>query len=177
VPSIVRNLPFFSTPTRVRVQGREVPVKADQIILWVSLTDVRRASLDAGYPYFPAILDIGHNHNFAIQERQLVDWAGLDPRLLAKLGEIRIRGDSLPLLEANVWLYRNTPGERAPAVSRPPFRVEIGAGVAVYPRALTTAPRLPFLGLRALRVAGLRLNIDGQAQRVTIRTPRRFWFF
>ncbi len=41
--TIVRNLPFFSRPTKVNFQGREVSVKADQIIVWVSLAAGLRA--------------------------------------------------------------------------------------------------------------------------------------
>jgi len=161
----------------VRVQRHEVPIKADQLIVWVSLTEARRPSLDPGYPYFPAILDIGHNHNFAIQEQQLVNWAGMDPRVLTRVGGIRIGGERLPLFEVDVWLHTNVPGKRDIVTNKPPFRLELDEGVAIYPRTMTSAPRLPLLGLRALRVAGLRLSIDGQTQRVTIRTPRRFWVF
>jgi hypothetical protein len=161
----------------VRVQGHEVRVKADQIIIWVSLTEARRENLDPGYTYFPAILDIGHNHNFAIQEQQLVSWAGMDPRVLTRVGGIRIGGERLPLFEVDVRLHTHVPGNRDTFRNKPPFRLELDEGVAIYPRALTSAPRLPLLGLRALRVAGLRLSIDGQTQSVSVRTPRRFWLF
>ncbi len=173
--SIVRNLPFFSTRTSVIVQGHEVPIKADQIIVWVSLAEGGKASLDQGCPHFPAILDTGHTHNFSIQEQHLVQWAGLDPRILTKLGEIRVGEDRLPLFEADVWLHANLPGKREVAAGRAPFCLELDAGVAVYPRAMAMAPRLPLLGLRALRVSGLRLNIDCQTLAVTIRTSRQFW--
>jgi hypothetical protein len=105
----------------------------------------------------------------------LVLWAGLDPRLLTRLGEIRVGDDRLPLLEANVWLHANVPRKREVAADRAPFCLELDAGVAVYSRTMATAPRLPLLGLRALRLAGLRLNIDCQRLTVTIRTSRRFW--
>ncbi len=177
MPFIVRNLPFFDTRTSVIVQGHEVPIKADQIIVWVSLAEGGKAHLDRGCPHFPAILDTGHTHNFSIQEQQLVQWAGLDQRVLTKLGEIRIGADRLPLLEADVWLHANVPGKREVAAGRAPFCLELDAGVAVYPRTVATAPRLPLLGLRALRLAGFRLNIDFQALTVTIRTSRRFWMW
>jgi len=95
--------------------------------------------------------------------------------VLTKLGEIRIGDDRLPLLEVDVWLHANVPEKREVATGPAPFCLELDAGVAVYPRAMATAPRLPLLGLRALRLAGLRLIIDCQALRVTIRTSRRFW--
>jgi hypothetical protein len=40
---------------------------------------------------------------------------------------------------------------------------------------MTAAPRLPLLGLRALRLAGLRLVVDCRKLMVTIRKPYRFW--
>jgi hypothetical protein len=175
VPYLVRKLPFHSTRTSVTVQGRVVPIKADQIIVWVSLARGGAAGLERGSSRFPAILDTGHNHNFSIQEQQLIEWAHVDPRTLSRLGEIRLGGDRLPLLEANVWLYPNVPGKPDLAASGAPFCLELDAGVAVYPRAMATAPRLPLLGLRAMRLGGLRLNIDCQALSVTIRTSRRFW--
>jgi hypothetical protein len=177
VAILVRNQPFFSTPTNVTVQGREVPVKADQIIVWVSLTTGGTARLDSGTPRFPAILDTGHTHNFSIQEQQLIDWAGVDPRALTRIGDIRVGNDRLPLLEADVWLYPNVPGKTDLAAGRAPFCVELDAGVAVYPRSMDAAPRLPLLGLRAMRLAGFRLSIDCDSLRLTIQTAPRFRVF
>src|SRR4051794_1513199 len=105
VPTIVRNLPFFDVPTTAIVQGRTIDVKADQIIVWVSLTEGGRAEPGPGCPRFPAILDTGHNHNVSIREQHLFQWAGLDPRSLTRLGETRIGGDRLPLLEADLWIH------------------------------------------------------------------------
>ena len=174
---LVSNQPFFSTPTKVTVNGREVSVKADQIIVWVSLVEGGTGRLDSGTPRFPAILDTGHTHNFSIQEQQLIEWAGVDPRVLTKIGEIRVGKDRLPLFEADVWLYRNVAGKTDLSAGRAPYCVELDAGVAVYPRATDTAPRLPLLGLRAMRLARFRLGIDCDALRLTIRTATRFRVF
>jgi hypothetical protein len=174
---VVRKLPFHSTRTSVTVKGHDVPVKADQIIVWVSVAPGGTANLDRGSTRFPAILDTGHNHNFSIQEQQLIEWAGIDQRTLSKLGEIRLGSDRLPLLEANLWLYPNVPGKSHVAAEGAPYCLELDAGVAVYPRAMTNAPRLPLLGLRAMRLARLQLNIDCQPLYVTIRTKRQYWVF
>jgi hypothetical protein len=145
VPSIVRKLPFFKTRTSVIVRGQEVPIKADQIIVWISLAAEGENSLDPDHPRFPAILDTGHTHNFSIREQQLVEWAGLDPRVLTKLGEIRIGSDRLPLLDVDAWLHPNVPGKRDVATGRSPYCLELDEGIAVYPRSITMAPRLPLL--------------------------------
>lgn len=175
MPYIIRKFPFRSTRTSVTVQGREVPIKADQIIVSVSLSPGGARSLERGAPQFPAILDTGHNHNFSIQEDHLIRWAGMDPRTLSRLGEIRLGNDRLPLLEANVRIFPNVRGKRDVAAGGAPLCLELDAGVAVYPRSAAAQPRLPLLGLRAMRLAGLRLNIDCQALSVSIRTSRRFW--
>jgi hypothetical protein len=133
VAYILRSLPFFSTRSSVVVQGREVPITADQIILWVSLTEGGKASLDRDSPRFPAILDTGHTHNFSIREEQLVEWSGLDPRVLTRLAEIRIGGDRLPLLEVDVWLHSNVAGKREVAADPAACCLELDAGIAVYP--------------------------------------------
>ena len=172
--SIIRDLPFLNPRTSLIVQGHEVSIKADQIIVWVSLAEGGKAGLDQGCPRFPAILDTGHTRNFSIQEQQLVQWAGLDPRMLTGFGEIRVGDDRLPLLEANVWLHANVPRKREVATDRAPFCLELDAGVAIDPRTMATA-----LGYRCSVfgrcMAGLRLNIDCQRLTVTIRTPRGFW--
>jgi len=175
VSVIVGKLPFFNTRTNVIVRGQEVPIKADQIVVWMSLSEGGRGSLDPEPLRFPAIVDTGHTHNFSIQEQQLAEWAGLDSRLLTKLGEIRIGSDRLPLLDVDAWLHPNIPGKRDVATGRSPFCLELDEGIAVYPRAMTAAPRLPLLGLRALRLAGLQLIIDCRKLMVTIRKPYRFW--
>jgi hypothetical protein len=143
VAILARNQTFFSKPTKVTVQGREIPVKADQIIVWVSLAAGGAARLSPRTPRFPAILDTGHTHNFSIREHQLIEWAGIDPRTLTKTGEIRVGSDRLPLFEADVWMYQNVPGKTDLAAGRAPVCVELDAGVAIYPRSMDTAPRLP----------------------------------
>jgi hypothetical protein len=42
---------------------------------------------------------------------------------------------------------------------------------------METAPRLPLLGLRAMRLAGFRLGIDCDSLKLTIQTAPRFRVF
>jgi hypothetical protein len=76
-----------------------------------------------------------------------------------------------------LWLYRNWPGTREVAPERLPFLFDFREGIAVYPQGRPWAPRLPVLGLRALRRAGLQLHIDCRRGLVNLRTPWRFWPF
>jgi hypothetical protein len=79
------------------------------------------------------------------------------------------------LLNVDAWLHPNVPGRRDVGTGRSPFCLELDEGIAVYPPAMTAAPRLPLLGLRAPRLAGLHLNIDCSKLTVNIQRPHRFW--
>jgi hypothetical protein len=177
VPSILRQLPFFVDPTTVNVQGDTLPIKAHQIVTWVSVTRRGRMDLPPNPRRFPAIIDIGHTHNFSLSEHHLLEWAGLRLSALPRIGRIRHVGRTLPLVGLNLWLLPNLPGLRDVHANRSAFGIELDSGIAVYPRGTPNPPRLPLLGLRALRRAELLLFVDCQKCRVDLRTPRRFWFF
>jgi hypothetical protein len=177
VPTVLHNLPFFDEPTTATVLGSPVHIRRDQIILWVSVERTGRAFLPPNAARFPAILDTGNSFNFAMAEHQLAQWTGLHVESFPRLGRIRVSGQEVPLLAANVWIHRNRPGQRDQFLDRPPFCIELDAGIAVYPHGTPGAPRLPLLGLRALRRASLLLAVDCRKCRVHLRTPRRFWLF
>jgi hypothetical protein len=179
VPSIIRDLPYFDQPSRVQVRGWSFPVKRDQIVLWISLTEKGIPQPDPRTPRFPAILDIGCNYNLLINERHLTAWAGIQPGYLRQLVRMRVAGEHVSHLAANAWLHPNLPSQRDELASQPPCLLELLPGIAVYPakEGQPLYPRLPLLGLRAFRRAGLHIAIDCRRARVTIRRPRRFWLF
>ncbi len=174
--TILRALPFFDDPTFLNVQGERVRVKAHQIVLWVSLGLKNRNSPPDVKQRFPAILDIGHSHNFSLSEHHLVQWAGFSLQALPHLGRVRIHGRPVPLVALNIWIHYNQPRERDLLLPKSPHRIELDSGVAVYPSGTTGAPRLPLLGLRGLRRADLQLRVDCQKCRVSLGTPWRIWF-
>jgi hypothetical protein len=141
----------------VDVSGEVVPIRAFQIILWVSLSG--EDTLPGNAPRFPAVLDAGHGHNFSIQERQLDRWAGVHRGWCARLGAILVNRQEVPLLRAGLWVHRNRPGT-AELFSNP-VRPPIPEGISVYPAAALAPPRLPLLGLRGIVRNRLRLVIDG----------------
>lgn len=145
--------------------GGLVTIKPFQIAVSVSLTIKGIAELDPGTPIFPAILDTGHSHNFAIREDHL-DWAKL-PRI-CRIGSIRLGDEILPLIAANVWLHRNRPNMRM--VEGGAYLLELNEGVAVYPQGMPNPARLPILGLRGLIKNNLTLLIDGKKRWVTLKT-------
>src|SRR5207249_2928359 len=122
---------------------------------------------------FPAILDTGHNHTLAISEQQLREWVGWTPQAAPLIDHIRVRGHKLPVVPAHIWICRNRPGKRDEILNGPPFCVELGSGIAVFPDGTPGTPRLPLLGLRALRSAGLHLTVNCRRGLVTLRTPWR----
>jgi hypothetical protein len=176
LPSIIRNLPFFDRSTMVDVRRRTISVSPDQIVVWVSISELGQATLDPQTPRFPAVVDTGCNHSFVLREQHLVEWAGIHTEYLRRLRPTRIHGSVVPQLAANVWLHPNLPGQRDGFGGRPAFQIECESGIAIVPTGVNDgSPRLPLLGLRAFRRNGLQLNIDGHRQRVTVRTRRRFW--
>jgi hypothetical protein len=179
MPSIIRDLPYFDQPTRVQVRGQSFSVKRDQIVLWISVTAQGVPHWDPRVPRFPAILDTGCNYNLLINERQLTAWAGIEPGYLRQLTRLRVAGEPVSHLAANAWLHPNIPEKRDDLASQPPFLLELFPGIAAYPtkEGHPLYPRLPLLGLRAFRRAGLHIAIDCRSSRVTVRTARRFRLF
>src|SRR5205085_1672063 len=118
-PLILRRNPFFASETTAPTPNGEVAIRAYQIIVWVSVL-VKGDSPEQGTPRFPAVVDTGNNHNFSLQEEHLIQWSGNDIASLRRLGRISIGNLNLPLLAANVWLYRNLPGQRDQFSKGPP---------------------------------------------------------
>jgi hypothetical protein len=66
---ILDRLPFSETRSEVWTPDRIATVKPYQIVVTVSLSVRELIEPDPGLPQFPAILDTGNNHNFAIREQ------------------------------------------------------------------------------------------------------------
>jgi hypothetical protein len=177
VTTIPRDLPYFDDKSAVVVQNRAEAVKRQQIVVWISLAKIEERELLPGTPRFPAVLDTGFWHNFGIREDLLRRWAGMQPGYLPRGGDLRVNNVTVPCHDADVWLYRNQPGQRDQLEGRPPFCLELNQGIAVYPAGAPNAPRLPVLGLRALKWTGLHFSIDSDQLRVWLRTRRRFRLF
>ncbi len=143
-------------------------VKPFQFVVMVSLSlgDV----LEPGARRFPAILDTGLNHNFAIRREHLDRWTALQ---LPTRKPVTIRKQEIPLAAAHVWVYRTEP--RTNVLSNfPPIRLRTPEGIVVFSENDSNPARLPLLGLRALLRSNLKLIIDGKRREVTLKTPG--WF-
>jgi hypothetical protein len=167
---ILNRLPFSKSPSVVSTPDGVAEVKPYQIVVTVSLAARRLMELPPGSPQFPAILDIGTNHNFAIRSELFERWARVR---LRQRGKVRIRREYAPLLTGSVWIHPNRPGTRDFAEG-PAIPLEMPEGLIVFPENAPNPARLPILGLRALVRNHLKLIIDGKRCEVTLKTPG--WF-
>jgi hypothetical protein len=168
VKFLIRDLPFFDTETTAAAPNEAMTVRAYQVVVWMSLS--ARDVPEADAPRFPTIIDPATNHNFLIQEDHLERWANLSLPSLLPLGQAYLGNRALPLMRVSAWIHANRPGTRDEFVARPPFRLEMPKGMIVAPRGVSTAARLPLLGLRAIVSNRLLLTIDGARLRVALRT-------
>jgi hypothetical protein len=162
------HVPYLSEKTKVTVRNEIVEIKAFQIYRLGEHFESRRFTMGiqvTKVPSYPAILDVGTTHNFALTKAHLLAWAGLHADDFPRIGKIRKDRENAHLCKANVWLH-------ADAL---PFALEVHEGIAIFDGEW---PRLPVLGLRALTNSKLQSFIYGDTKRVVIRTPpRRYWPF
>jgi hypothetical protein len=163
---ILSRLPLSETHSHLAVPDGVAEVKPFQIAVMVSLSARNVLELDPGAPRFPAVLDTGHNHTFAIRREHLVRWGRT---VGTERGRIRVGGERVPLLAATVWIHPNVPGT-AEVADRPAYPLELKEGIAVYPPDVANPARLPILGLRAIVLNNLKLIIDGKRREVTLKT-------
>ena len=175
MPRLLDRMPFPPRPGEIAFRGERVRVRADQIIVWVSLSLRRLAEQNPSVVPFPAILDTGHNHTFSISEHHLVRWTGHRPEMFEARSAVRDRGRRVLLRIANVWVHPNASGQRERLTNSPPFLLRARTGIAVYPGG--DFPRLPLLGLRVIGENNLILKLDGVRREATLRTPIRWWPF
>jgi len=174
----IEDCPFFETKQKVRVGENDVEVLPLQPVVWVSVTRAGLSELPPNRPQLLAVLDTGNNHNLAIKEEQLTDWAKLfvtDLPKLAMQARVRsVRGEELiPVYEADVWLHAFP--KRS---DLPPLNLEVDGGIVCYrkpkarkSRVPSPGPRLPLLGGLALRSQGLRVLLDYRRLRLKIEGP------
>jgi hypothetical protein len=175
--ALIHKSPFSVDATTVEVRGRAHRVFPFQVLIWVSLGPRGLRDLDSAWPRFPAVLDPAFSETFLIHQQQLRTWAGLQPEHLRARPEVfRAHGRPIPVHAANLWLYRNPPGERDQLAAVAPFFVELPRGIGVSTDA-DLYPRLPLLGARALRAAELRVLIDYRNCTACVGQRRGLWPF
>jgi hypothetical protein len=121
VTRILQQLPFYETETTATTPDGPVAVRAYQMIVWVSVSRKGTRTLEPEVPRFPAVLDTGNNHNFAIRQEHLERWAGLLLTSLPRMGRIFVGQQPVPLAAANVWVHRNKRGQRDTFSKQPAY--------------------------------------------------------
>ncbi len=150
--------PIPETAGRVATPDGTAQVMPYQTVVKVSSAANSVMGLPSDAPRFPAVLDTGNSHNFAIRREQFARWTGLT---LPKRGLVNVGGRTIPLYAANLWIHPN---------HRDAFRLRMEEGIVVYTSNVPNPARLPILGLRGLVRNGLRLVIDGKSKEFTINT-------
>jgi len=174
--NILNRLPYSKKHSTLSVREEIVSVKPYQIIVWVSVAPASPREWNPATPAFPAILDIGTNHNFVISRSHLVRWGGIQPEFLRRLGTTRLDDKRLITREADIWLYSNWKGQLEYRREKPPYRLNLNEGIIIRPDEGIRRTPLPLLGLRALTHNELVTIIDGARLEVTIRTARKMWW-
>jgi hypothetical protein len=173
---ILDRLPIPEQRATLRFGDKYATVHRNQVLVWVSVHLAGALEPEENIPRIPAVLDTGNNFDFSMQDRHLREWAGIDPGLLVVLGDIEINGQVVKRREATVWLYPNIPGRQEVASGRPPVRLRMSKGIAVYTQdAFPPGPRLPLLGLPAFLDNDLDWWLDPERRYITVqpRTWRR----
>ena len=167
---ILDRLPILEAGWIVPTPDGAEEVKPYQIIVLVSIADEGLVVLPDDAPRFPAILDTGNNHNFAIRQEQFERWTPDDP---ASGGAGSRSGLHPSRSSPPTSGSTRTDRARSIRVDKPPFRLELQGGIAVYPPDVPNPARLPILGLRGLIRNRLRLTIDGDGRESDPRIPFR----
>jgi hypothetical protein len=171
---ILDQQPIPDRRVKERFGVRYVRVKRHQILIWVGIDLAGVAQPAPNLPVIPALLDTGSNFEFSIQHRHLQEWAGIDLALLTSVGSIEINEQVVARYLATIWLYPNLPGQRTIAPKRPPVRLRMDRGIAIYgAHAIPRGPRLPLVGLPALLNNDLDFWLDPEGRHAYVQT--RTW--
>jgi hypothetical protein len=161
---ILERLPLLPRPKTFRFGERHVPFLRDEIVVWLSVGLPGERDPGRLSPPFPGLIDSGNNSEFYLHEHHLVQWAGIRPAVLAPLESRRVNGRDVRSYEADVWIHPNLPGTQDQWPGKAPLRLELEQGIAVGPAVpdQPIVPRVPLLGLSALRNNGLDFWFDSK---------------
>ena len=167
MPLFIDRLPFhrWTDPTR------SPPLTYWTIVLPLAMTDPSLSSPPAVTQSEEWVLDTG-NRGEAFAWRHHLVKAGLDPNRFRMPQPMSIRTVTgrftAPVRDVDLWLISNLPG---PLLA--PYRIVLHRGLPY--RDVPTIPdpefQRPLIGIRALRSAGLRAEIDFRQDTISIWTP------
>jgi hypothetical protein len=142
------------------------------VVLPVIITDPNLPFPPPNAPVQDWVLDTGNRTTAFAWRRHLLD-AGLDPDVLHFSGGANITTSmggkaNVPVRLADLWLVSNLPTLRGAA-----WRMELDPGIPFHDKVALPDPQFhrPLIGLRALRRAMLRVELDFAADVVSVWTP------
>jgi hypothetical protein len=168
VPLFIDRLPFVSWTD----QTRTPPRTHWSVVLPVLVSEPGLPGPPPNAPLLYWALDTGHRGAALAWRRHLLD-AGLDPDVQRVRGGVNITTalggrTPVPVRLADLWLVSNVP-----ALAGAVWRLELDPGVAFNDVMALPDPNFnrPLIGLRTLRTAQLRVEIDFNASTVSVWTP------
>ena len=167
MPLFLDRLPFhqWTDPTRTP------PLTYWTVVLPVILTEPTLLAPPSVVGVQEWVLDTG-NRGEAFAWRQHLTQAGLDPdqgRMPQSMTIRTVAGRLLvPVRDADLWLVSNIPALRSM-----PQRISLHRGLPFHDMPTLPDPHFqrPLIGIRALRSAGLRVEIDFAADTISAWTP------
>jgi hypothetical protein len=168
VPLFIERLPFHYWEDRTRTP----PLGYWTVVLPVLLTEPNLLSPPAGIGVQEWVLDTGNRGEAYAWRNHLVQ-ANLDPdqnRLPNPLSITAVVGGkaTVPCRAADLWLVSNLAGQ-----GNRPYRIALQRGLPFQDVPTIPDPQFqrPLIGIRALRRAGLRVEIDFAQDTVSVWTP------
>jgi hypothetical protein len=168
VPLFIDRLAFNYWEDRTRTP----PLGYWTVILPVLLTEPNLSAPPAGLVPQEWVLDTG-NRGEGYAWRQHLILAGLDPdqnRLASPVAITAVVGVKarVPARNADLWLVSNLA-----VLANQPYRLALQRGLPFQDVPTPTDPQFqrPLIGLRALRRAGLRVEIDFANDTISVWTP------
>jgi hypothetical protein len=164
----IDKLPFHSWIDRTRTP----PEIHYSVIVPVFVTDLDTLCPLENAPIQEWALDTGsRGEGFAWRHHFVT--AGLDPDAMLAEKNVAVtsvlgRKESVPMCTATIWLVSNLP-----AFKGRPFRMEFDPGIPFFNVPALPDPQFqrPLIGLRAMRRAGLRVEIDCGHDTLSVWTP------
>jgi hypothetical protein len=146
-------------------------VYRNQIVIWISILKIKQQyNALRRPPYFPVLLDTGFNHNIHISKQHFNKWTKDTYLLYPEEGVATLAGVDIPLRKANILIYRNIPGLVYPDLHSEPIFLELNAGIIINEND-SIIPRIPLIGMRALKTAGFDIRMDCAVGLATIAAP------
>lgn len=181
---LIDELPFFGDKRDIKLpDGEPEKLKANQILLWMSIRPKGSSRPNASAPRFPVIFDSGLNISMTMRRSHFLKWVDHMQREQAyvRSGRTSCNGRNVSLFSVEAWLYRNAPDTNDQILNQAPNRIVLAEGLGVYDETKSPeeflivdklskdpGPRLPTLGILAITANQLSIHIDGKRRRVRI---------